>query len=119
MNWSAGMRPTATPASSRAHDGHTPTPPRHFSETIDDGDFAYADNPNVIFEAGMLHALINSPDAPPSGWIPVREKDAPPAPFDFANERIELVPRDERGKIEEDQFRRRIRRRVDDLLSMA
>jgi hypothetical protein len=40
----------------------------------------YVDNPNVIFEAGMLHALINSPDAPPSGWIPVREDDSPPPP---------------------------------------
>ena len=91
----------------------------YFSEATTDGDFAYADNPNVIFEAGMLHALINSPDAPPSGWIPVREKNAPPAPFDFANERIEPVPRDDRGKLEQDQFRRRIRRRIEDLLSAA
>jgi hypothetical protein len=92
----------------------------YFSEATDEnGAFAYADNPNVIFEAGMLHALINSPDAPPSGWIPVREKDSPPAPFDFANERIEPVPRDARAKLDEDEFRRRIRRRVEDLLQTA
>lgn len=67
----------------------------------------------------MLHALINSPDAPPSGWIPVREKDSPPAPFDFATERIELVERDARGQLDEDDFGRRIRRRIDALLQTA
>jgi hypothetical protein len=92
----------------------------YFSEPTDEkGTFAYADNPNVIFEAGMLHALINSPDAPPSGWIPVREKDSPPAPFDFATERIELVERDARGQLDEDDFGRRIRRRIDALLQTA
>jgi hypothetical protein len=76
----------------------------------------YADNPNVIFEAGMLHALINAPDAPPSGWIPVREEDSPPAPFDFADQRIERVPRDADGQVLEERFRAQIHRRVTALL---
>lgn len=69
------------------------------------------DNPNVIFEAGMLHALINSPDAPPSGWIPVREEDSPAAPFDFAAERIEKVPRT-RGELDVVKFRAQLERRL-------
>jgi hypothetical protein len=71
----------------------------------------YADNPNVIFEAGMLHALVNAPDAPPSGWIPVREGDSPEAPFDFADQRIEQVPRDE-GQVDEEKLRTQIQRRL-------
>jgi hypothetical protein len=76
----------------------------------------YADNPNVIFEAGMLHALVNAPDAPPSGWIPVREYDSPHAPFDFADQRIERVPRDEGGQLIEERFRIQIQRRLASLL---
>ena len=71
----------------------------------------YADNPNVIFEAGMLHALVNAPDAPPSGWVPVREGDSPEAPFDFADQRIERVPRDE-GQVDEEKLRTQIQRRL-------
>jgi hypothetical protein len=89
----------------------------YFSEPDpSDGGPKYADNPNVIFEAGMLHALINAPDAPPSGWIPVREDDSPPAPFDFADQRIERVPRDSDGKVDEERFRKQLRRRMTALL---
>jgi hypothetical protein len=80
------------------------------------GEHKYTDNPNVIFEAGMLHALVNAPDAPPSGWIPVREEDSPQAPFDFADQRIERVPRDEQGQLHEERFRAQIKRRFTALL---
>jgi hypothetical protein len=53
----------------------------------------FVDNANVLFEAGMLHALANATGSPPSSWIPIREKDSPPAPFDFSHERILEVPR--------------------------
>jgi hypothetical protein len=76
----------------------------------------YADNPNVIFEAGMLHALINAPDSPPSGWIPVREQDSPDPPFDFADQRIERVPRDREGGLDEGRLRTQLERRVTALL---
>lgn len=80
------------------------------------GEHKYTDNPNVIFEAGMLHALVNAPDAPPSGWIPVREEDSPQAPFDFADQRIERVPRDKQGEFDEERFRIQLERRVTALL---
>lgn len=92
----------------------------YFSEptTVRPADFAYRDNPNVIFEAGMLHALINAPDAPPSGWIPVRENDSPAPPFDFASERIEYVPRGDDASLDEAKLRARIKRRLDALLDL-
>lgn len=89
----------------------------YFSEPAPPGSrHRYADNPNVIFEAGMLHALINAPDAPPSGWIPVREDDSPPAPFDFADQRIERVPRDADGQVLEERFRTQMQKRIAALL---
>jgi hypothetical protein len=89
----------------------------YFSEPAPPGvEYRYADNPNVTFEAGMLHAQVNSPDAPPSGWIPVREDDSPPAPFDFADQRIERVPRDQQGQVDEERFRAQMRRRITALL---
>jgi len=89
----------------------------YFSEPAPPGTgHRYIDNPNVIFEAGMLHALINAPDAPPSGWIPVREDDSPPAPFDFADQRIERVPRDQDGQVLEERFRTQMQRRIAALL---
>lgn len=59
---------------------------------------AYRDNPNVLFEAGMLHSLRGIGHS--SGWVPVREEDAPPAPFDVATERHILVPRKEDGAVD-------------------
>jgi hypothetical protein len=89
----------------------------YFSEPAPEGvGHRYADNPNVIFEAGMLHALVNAPDAPPSGWIPVREDDSPPAPFDFADQRIERVPRDQHGQVLEERLRAQMHRRITALL---
>jgi hypothetical protein len=89
----------------------------YFSEPDpSDGGHKYVDNPNVIFEAGMLHALINTPDAPPSGWIPVREDDSPAAPFDFADQRIERVPRDQDGQVVEERLRAQVQRRIVALL---
>ncbi|HEX2207799.1 MAG TPA: GAF domain-containing protein [Longimicrobium sp.] len=67
----------------------------YFSEPADaDGDGpGYRDNHNVVFEAGMLQALT----AAETGWIPVREADSPPAPFDFAQERMIVVRRRDRA----------------------
>ena len=88
----------------------------YFSEPAPPGNgHKYVDNPNVIFEAGMLHALVNAPEAPPSGWIPVREDDSPDAPFDFADQRIERVPRDS-GQVNEERLSGQIRRRLAALL---
>jgi hypothetical protein len=78
----------------------------------------YVDNPNVVFEAGMLHALTNAVDAPPTGWIPIREKGSPPAPFDFAAERILEVARNVEGHVAA-RFANDLRRRLNALLGPA
>jgi hypothetical protein len=46
----------------------------------------------------------------------VREDDSPPAPFDFADQRIERVPRDQDGKVDEERFRKQMHRRMTALL---
>jgi hypothetical protein len=78
--------------------------------------FAYVDNPNVVFEAGMLHATTaaNEPGAvgEPTGWIPVREESSPPAPFDFAAERTVYVPRFHDGRLNQDRLREMLTERV-------
>jgi hypothetical protein len=72
----------------------------YLSEPAEGGsETRFVDNPNVVFEAGMLHALANAPSGPPSGWIPIRERESPPAPFDFAHERILEVPRSSTGEV--------------------
>lgn len=86
----------------------------YFSEPTDGQ--GYTDNPNVLFEAGMLHSLTNSPVAVPTGWIPIREKESPKIPFDFASERILIISRTHDGKLASETFRSELRRRVSTLL---
>lgn len=80
----------------------------------------YVDNPNVVFEAGMVHArtAMNDPSdrGEPTGWIPMREDASPPAPFDFATERILLIPRLSDGRLNEERLREALRQRIDSLL---
>jgi hypothetical protein len=76
----------------------------------------FIDTPNVLFEAGMLHSLTNSPVAVPTGWIPIREKQSPKIPFDFASERILIISRTPDGKLAPETFRSDLRRRVEALL---
>lgn len=80
------------------------------------GDQKYRDNQNVLFEAGMMHALTHSAHVM-RAWIPVREKDSAPAPFDFSTERMLLVPRTAGGRLDELEFERNIRRRLSHLLT--
>ncbi len=88
----------------------------YFSEPARDGG-EFEDNPNVLFEAGMLHSLTNAPAGRPSGWVPVRERRSSRVPFDFASERIVIVPRNENGEVMEERFRSDLRRRMRALLS--
>ena len=64
----------------------------------------------------MLHSLTNSPVGTPSGWIPIREKQSPRIPFDFASERILLIERSRDGKLMKEQFRASLRGKVNALL---
>jgi hypothetical protein len=95
----------------------------YFSEPVADGDgdgARYDDNANVVFEAGMLHARTlfssDTEGGEPAGWIPVREKASPDPPFDFAAERILVVPRTEDGELIEPQLSQLLTRRVEALL---
>jgi hypothetical protein len=83
---------------------------------------SFQDNPNVIFEAGMLHARTSASESgpngnAPAGWIPIREADSPPAPFDFSTERILYVPRSNSGDLLEASLRDQLSRRIRQLLS--
>ena len=80
----------------------------------------YTDNPNVVFEAGMLHARTAANEAEdgsePAGWIPMREASSPPAPFDFSTERILDIPRFHDESLDEDRLRNLLAERVTKLL---
>ena len=53
---------------------------------------AFVDNPNVLFEAGMLHARSTASET--ARWIAIREQASVAVPFDLADNRFVLVPRD-------------------------
>ena len=72
----------------------------------------YVDNLNVVFEAGMLHALTNTSTDVPKKWIPVREPQSPATPFDFASERTIIVSRLDNGALNEELFARDLRQRL-------
>jgi hypothetical protein len=88
----------------------------YFSEPVTASDGHFEDNPNVLFEAGMLHSLTNSPVGTPSGWIPIREKQSPRIPFDFASERMLLIERNREGELMAERFRADLRGKVKALL---
>jgi hypothetical protein len=77
-----------------------------------DGNGGYTDNLNVTFEAGMLHALALASGPERAGWLPIREEKSPPPPFDFAGDRIEVVPRTSDGRLNEQMFRARLNARL-------
>lgn len=78
----------------------------------------FVDNPNVIFEAGMLQAVheMKHAGSATASWIPVRESEpfANPLPFNFATDRVVLVPRDpETGALQEQDFKDRLRKCIE------
>ena len=77
----------------------------------------FRDNANVLFEAGMLHALSHDPEALPIGWVPIREHNdlSGPAPFDFAPERMVIVPRTN-DEFNQEAFKGELRRMVKSLI---
>jgi hypothetical protein len=89
----------------------------YFSEAVD-GPLAtrYQDNPNVLFEAGMLHVLSYTDQNSSEGWLPIRERKSPELPFDFATERILMVPRLQDGSLNVPDFENELRQRLDTLL---
>lgn len=76
----------------------------------------YRDNPNVLFEAGMLKAFRAMDYS--GGWVPVREPEPPRAPFDILNENSVIVPRKEDGSLNRAEFEEKLCRRVRVMLGM-
>ena len=70
----------------------------------------------MLHERTRSHAEQNHGE--PTGWIPVREEDSPPAPFDFSGERILYVPRTSAG-VDEPRLRELLTRRIEALLRQA
>jgi hypothetical protein len=75
----------------------------------------YKDNPNVVFEAGMFHALTSDQQGQ-TRWIPMREKGVDPAPFDFAHDRMLTVPRDDQARLNTQKLRTELCKRLKNLL---
>lgn len=91
----------------------------YFSEPAPKGyDKGYVDNPNVLFEAGMLTALINEEVVTPVAWIPIREKDSPPTPFDFNQQRQIIVDRIN-GDIDEEQLRNNLIKMLENITEIC
>jgi hypothetical protein len=82
------------------------------------GAHTYLDNPNVVFESGMLQAQTSAygSDGGATGWVPIRERNSPQAPFDFASERMLIVPRSTSGQLDERKLRDELERRFRSLL---
>ncbi len=90
------------------------------NEISEDPNIKYVDNANVVFEAGMLHGRTavsySGNGGEPAGWIPMREAASPSAPFDFATERTLIIPRYEKGGVNEDRLRSALAERITNLL---
>jgi len=91
----------------------------YFSEPAVDpqSPFTYQDNVNVVFEAGMFQSRTD-PISPgrSTGWIPIREKESPPPPFDFAQQRMVIIERRENGKPNLDKLESDLRAHLEYLL---
>ena len=82
-----------------------------------DGKDKYVDNINVVFEAGMFHGRVHEITPVPASWVPIRERQSPDLPFDFAQERILWVERNKSGTLKTKSFVPALRRTLDALLS--
>jgi len=94
----------------------------YFSEEKEDPDgkgkklTTYADNSNVLVEAGMLQALIGGNERE-GNWIPIREGTTP-APFDLSGQRTINIQREEDGAFKSTEFEEAFRKMLADLLSV-
>lgn len=90
----------------------------YFSELSENNEkYRYIDNPNVLFEAGMMHAKIRNSTKTTSNWIPIREISSPKEPFDFSSERILYIERDSNNKMNIDDFIYSLKLAIDSMLS--
>jgi len=74
----------------------------------------FQDNPNVLFEAGMLHSLTHRRASELFGWVPIRELESPILPFDFAQQRLIVIDRTVRNYRR--KFEKSLRCRLEELI---
>jgi hypothetical protein len=92
----------------------------YLSEPAAAGDhYRFRDNPNVLFEAGMLFALLKARRSPLQGILLVRESNAPVIPFDLAAEFMALVPRTPEGQLNVHSFRSQLNKHLSFLLKIS
>jgi hypothetical protein len=80
------------------------------------GSSRFVDNPNVLFEAGMIHALLQSKRGPIQGMVLLREKNAPAIPFDLSGEYVVAVNRGNDGKVDEGRLRDDLSKTVEQMI---
>lgn len=90
----------------------------YFSEKDDasKGTQHFRDNPNVLFEAGMIHMSIQDPRVMPQGCLLIREVPPPKVPFDFSTLRIVEVERKNDGALNAQAFESMLRDSLKTLL---
>ena len=91
----------------------------YFSEKSQESseNILYQDNPNVIFEAGMLHGRSDNNTNFPATWIPIREQCSVSAPFDLSSERTIIVRRNG-GAVLEGELKKSLRERVNTMIDI-
>jgi hypothetical protein len=88
----------------------------YFSEPAEGTTHRFRDNPNVLFEAGMLFALRTSKRSPVRALLLVRERDAPDTPFDLSAEYMVVVPRQSDRSLNKEAFRTRLTHQIGKIL---
>lgn len=85
------------------------------------GEKRFGDNLNVIMEAGMLHAVTSMKTVdradPRAGWIPIREEESAPPPFNLAGLRMLIVPRTRDQKLDVEAFKIELRARIKSMMA--
>ena len=90
----------------------------YFSERVEnEAEISYKDNKNVLIEAGMLSTYSNGADF--ENWIPIREKQSEKIPFDFAGNRMLIVPRNKSGQLNEEKFRQELDARLSNWIDLS
>lgn len=77
------------------------------------------DNPNVVYEAGVIQALVDSPDRHCKALVPIREEEriAGRPFFDISHDRLCIINRDKRNKFLEDDFKKQFEDMIDTALN--
>ena len=88
----------------------------YLSEKNENG---FADNFNVVFEAGMFHGRASRYAGTAAPWIAIRESRKPEPFFDIRQERILEVPRDKEGKLRADRFEKALGSRLKAMIASS